>query len=312
MKPLPSREAASASEDFSVYNFTVAGTWTEEKGYGYTFTIQSEIFHVNYDKNAGRHYFYYTPKATIGGEEKTGSQTKMEAKDSAYRKTLAADYKIYEERNAVYMFCGGQEGGSGNLSTAWIYLLPESKLASMSGTSNCISYNNVGSWSEDKANHVITMDINGTAVVTNAYCDTPGKEGYRCSYAPASSNPGGSSSAITMYASCDTSKCTWDQYTTEDFEGTVAKTLQGSGDYADHSLELTTKGYANVKQSGKTKIAMTYTTDASGNITVKNGEEAFVSTQVGGKLHITITWTFKSGSGPFAKTETATAEFVEA
>ena len=196
------------------------------------------VIHVNFDKTSGRHYFYYYAAPTIDGTVADETLVRMEAKDSDYRKTLDANYKIYEERTCTYMFRGGQEGGSGNLSSAYIYLMPDGSVVSLSGTSNNRTYSAKGSWEEDKANHVITMDVNGTACTTDAYCDIAGKEGYRMQYAAASSGPGGGSSSMTLYASCDPSQFTWDQYTSTDFEGEDIFVMES----ADYELRLTEQG----------------------------------------------------------------------
>lgn len=293
-------EEGDTTTDFSAYNFTIKGTWSEEKGWGYTLTMEDAsktVIHVNFDKTSGRHYFYYYAAPTIDGTAAEETLVRMEAKDSDYRKTLDPNYAIYEERECTYMFRGGQEGGSGNLSSAYIYLMPDGSVISLSGTSNNRSYSAKGSWSEDKANHVITMDVNGTACTTDAYCDIAGKEGYRMQYTAASSGPFGGSSAMTLYASCDPSKFTWDKYTSTDFEGEDILVMDGG----DYELRLTEKGYARVVKTGTTTASFTgtYTKDAAGNYSITTKYGTYTSVKSGStitmELHIPV-----KGSGPFA------------
>lgn len=287
--------------DYSVFNFEMDGTWTEEKGFGYVLTMDDKddtVIHVNFDTTSGRHYFNYYIAPTLDGEQADEALVRMEARDSAYRKTLDANYKIYEERTCTYMFRGGQEGGSGNLSSAWVYLMPDGSLVSISGTSNSLTYNGKGSWSEDKTAHVITMDINGTAYKTNAYCDTPGREGYRMEYSVSSF---GGSSSMNLYASCDVSKYTWDLYTDADFEGANILTLTS----ADYSLLLTEKGYANIVDAatGKTKsFAGSYTTDENGNYVITTQYGTYTSVKEGSTVTMEVHFPTKTGFGPFVQT----------
>lgn len=299
-------EEGGETTDFSAYNFTISGTWSEETGWGYTLNMDDAsdtVIHVNFDKTSGRHYFYYYAAPTIDGTVADETLVRMEAKDSDYRKTLDANYKIYEERTCTYMFRGGQEGGSGNLSSAYIYLMPDGSVVSLSGTSNNRTYSAKGSWEEDKANHVITMDVNGTACTTDAYCDIAGKEGYRMQYAAASSGPGGGSSSMTLYASCDPSQFTWDQYTTTDFEGEDIFVMES----ADYELRLTEKGYARVVNAGTSTAVFsgTYTTDADGNYVITTQYGTYTSVKNGSTVTMELHIPVKTGSGPFvSETET--------
>ncbi len=273
----------------------MGGSWTEEKGWGYTVKFNdgnnTEIV-VNFDKTSGRHYFYYYMSPEIGGEKAAETLVKFEAKDSAYRKSLNANYVVNEERKCTYMFRGGAEGGSGNLSSAYVYLMPNGGVVSLSGTSNSLTYNGKGNWTEDKQNHVISGKIGTTDFTTNAYCDVAGREGYRMKYTV--SGGFGGSSTMTLYASCDTSKYTWDRYVSSDFEGEVVETWNGAeGASADYILELTAKGYVNIKEGSKTVFSSTYTKE--GDTIIIDGEE-FVDS-------IHITWTVKGGN-PFTPDKT--------
>ena len=142
------------------------------------------------------------------------------------------------------------------------------------------------------------MDINGTAYKTNAYCDTPGREGYRMEYSVSSF---GGSSSMNLYASCDVSKYTWDLYTDADFEGANILTLTS----ADYSLLLTEKGYANIVDAatGKTKsFAGSYTTDENGNYVITTQYGTYTSVKEGSTVTMEVHFPTKTGFGPFVQT----------
>ena len=295
----PEEDPDEGRTDWTEYDFAIDGTWSEDKGYGYVLKFndgENTEIHVNFDTISGRHYFYYYISPTIAGEKADDTLVRMEARDSAYRKNLVSDYKIYEERTCTYMFRGGQEGGSGNLASGYVYLMPGGSLVSLSGTSNSLTYTAVGNWSENKEEHVISMNINGTDYKTDAYCDIPGREGYRMQYSVSSF---GGSSSMTLYASCDTSKYTWDLYTTEDFEGQVVHKLEGK----EYDLVLTEKGFARVEnKSGEVTVSTRYS-ESDGNYTFTETSYGTISAQTEGTtVTITTDLTVKSGSGPFAQT----------
>ena len=140
--------------DYSKYNYTKSGTWSEEEGYGYIFVLDGETIHVNYDVYQSAHYFYYAPTATIDGKEvKAASAVRMSAMDVSYQQKLAADYEIYEARTCTYHFYGGADSVGGNLNVTDLYLLPGGVAVDMTGRDS-VSYSQ-GTWSE--ANGVITV-----------------------------------------------------------------------------------------------------------------------------------------------------------
>ncbi len=306
-------EDEGGSSDFAAYNFTIGGSWSEEAGWGYTLNMddaKDTVIHVNFDTTSGRHYFYYYAAPTVDGTAAEETLVRMEAKDSSYRKTLDANYKIYEERTCTYMFRGGQEGGSGNLASGYIYLMPDGSVVSLSGTSNSLTYSGKGSWSEDKTNHVITMDVNGTAYTTDAYCDIAGKEGYRMQYKPASSGPGGGSSSMTLYASCDPSQFTWDKYTDKDFEGEDVVVMES----ADYTLTLTEKGFAKVTgaSDGKSYFSGTYTKDANGNYGITTKYGTYTSVTEGSTVSMELHFPVTTGFGPFVQEIETVVNFTAA
>lgn len=301
-------EEEGGSSDFSAYNFTIGGSWSEEAGWGYTLNMDDAsdtVIHVNFDTTSGRHYFYYYAAPTVDGTAADETLVRMEARDSSYRSKLDANYKIYEERTCTYMFRGGQEGGSGNLASGYIYLMPDGSIVSLTGTSNSLTYNGKGSWSEDTTNHVISMDINGTAYTTDAYCDTPGKEGYRMQYAVSSF---GGSSNMTLYASCNTDNYTWDLYTDEDFEGPAILTMES----ADYVLSLTEKGYAKVTAATGNTVYFsgTYTKDAGGNYVITTQYGTYTSVTEGTTVSMELHFPVTTGNGPFSQTVETVVNFT--
>lgn len=75
-------EEGDTTTDFSAYNFTIKGTWSEEKGWGYTLTMEDAsktVIHVNFDKTSGRHYFYYYAAPTIDGTAAEDDETAVAA-----------------------------------------------------------------------------------------------------------------------------------------------------------------------------------------------------------------------------------------
>lgn len=175
--------------DYTVYNFTATGTWTEESGWGYTFILDGTTLHVNYDVYTASHYFYYAASTTIDGNRVTASSAvKYSAEDTSYQKKLASDYETYEAKNCVYHFYGGAEGASGNLNVTDLYLLPDGKAADFTGR-DTITYTD-GTWVEDSSAHTLTVTL-GDTVYEADYTNKDGKAGYRI-------NKG----SYNLYASC--------------------------------------------------------------------------------------------------------------
>ena len=177
--PASGDSSAAEEVDYSKYSYTLSGSWTEDKGYGYVFTLGEDTIHVNYDVLASVHYFYYKPSATIDGEKQTASSAvKMQSGvDTAYQKELAADYEIYEARTCTYHFYGGVSGASGvggNLNVTDIYLLPGGKAVDMTGRAS-ITYTE-GTWEEKEG--TLTLNL---ANITAVEKSTDGK-GYRLKY----------------------------------------------------------------------------------------------------------------------------------
>lgn len=202
-------DSSEEETDYSQYNFTQSGTWSEETGYGYTFVLNGETIHVNYDVYASVHYFYYAPSTTIDGTEATASSAvKMQSDmDTSYQKKLASDYEIYEARTCEYHFYGGAESSGGNLNVTDIYLMPDGSAVDMTGRDS-ITYK-TGTWEEAGGVFTVTFD---TTVLTSE-TSTDGN-GYRFEYSGGSSGgPFGGSSSYFVYSE----KADGTFYTSADF-----------------------------------------------------------------------------------------------
>lgn len=247
-------------------NFTKTGTWTLEEGYGYTVTIDGYTTKTDYDKASGRHYFY----AVINGSD----LTQFQGKDSEFRKTLAADYDIFEARDAQYFFYGTGTTMTGNASSTKVYLEKDGTANALTQQGSSPSYAR-GTWSEnpDKS---LTVNIDGADDCD--YCDIAGKEGYRLYF-----------NDTAMYTSVSGANV---DYTDKDFEGETLKTLYCAEQ--DYTLELTEKGFAVVYKGADREKTGKYT-DNGGVLTVRLGDKEYVSEN--GQISLEFESSNGSGSG---------------
>lgn len=257
-------DGGEENTDYTMYDFTINGSWTEEKGWGYTLNFNDSsktTIVADFDTTMGRHYFYYYMSPVIAGTQASETQVQFQAKDSQYRKTLDSNYVINAERTSTYMFHGGGfDAQTGNKAEVKIYLLKNGGIAVYAESGSELTFTGKGSWSEDTTNHVITLDVNGSKMTTNAYCSTVGKEGYRMVY---------STGRTSLEAFCPVaSGVTWDMYEDTDFDGKAVLELQGG----DYTLMLTDKNFAILRR-GSTKVStLSYEVDANGNYVIKDGK----------------------------------------
>lgn len=259
------QEEEEDTTDYSTYSFTKTGSWDEKTGWGYTFTLDNETINVNYDVFTSEHYFYYAASTTIDNEVKTASSAvKYSAADSAYNKTLAADYKTYEEKNCLYHFYGGAEGAGGNLNVTDLYLLPQGVAVDLTGRDSK-TYTK-GTWTEDTAKHQITVTLGSSTMVTdytNDKQDGKDKTGYRLTKSVSSM---GGSSEYSIYAS-GTKDFEYYDFNDIDFEGTDVKTINGQS----YNLVFTSKNYVKlVSGAGAVTLKTTYTVGEDGAYTFAN------------------------------------------
>lgn len=261
-----------AITDWSPYNFTMNGTWTEQKGWGYTVKIDNTEIKVDYDLTQGRHTFYYYAAPTINNKKSSEVLVQMQAKDSAYRKTLASDYETYHAHECTYdMYV---QNGSGKIN---VYLMPGGSIGSYSVSGNSYKFSGKGEWSENTTNHTLSVTVDGKTYNSNAY---EPNVGYRVTY----------SSTVMGFISTSANKKS-NQLTDRDFEGTTALTLTGTDTAdtkADYTLELTQKGFAVIYKADGSRLAVCTYTKADDVYTVTYGEQTYTSTQEGNVLTITV------------------------
>ncbi len=115
-------DATSSAEeetDFTKYNFSYSGTWTLEEGYGYKIDLKDKalsVIHTSYDTTQGRHQFYYNVTTDEGS-----ATTLFQYKDSAFRKSLAKDYKTWDERDSQYIFVAETAGNNNSIALSYLY-----------------------------------------------------------------------------------------------------------------------------------------------------------------------------------------------
>lgn len=112
-------ETSETPEQLASFNQSYDGTWSEEKGYGYVINLNDSaktVIHTDYEQLQGRHQFYYNFTTTEGS-----NVILFQFKDSAFRKTLASDYKTWDERDSKYIFSGTTTGNNNSVATAYLY-----------------------------------------------------------------------------------------------------------------------------------------------------------------------------------------------
>ena len=212
-------EAPLTEAEMRAKDFTVDGTWTYEKGYGYTITLPNGTVKTDFDKASSRTYFY----AEIEKDGVKSPLTQFQAKDSNFRKEIAADYEDFEIRDAEYIFEITVQQNN-NPNSTHLYLEKD-------GTANSLVYQGSsptykrGAWNIDPEDNLLTVYIEDE-MIKGDYCDISGKEGWRIKY-----------NSNTMYSREDV------EYTDEDFEGPVVKELPGA---TGATLQLTEKGFAKL------------------------------------------------------------------
>ena len=220
----PAAESSEeSSEDFSKLDFSFSGTWTEETGYGYVLTFadtSNTKIHVDYNTTQGRHEFYYIVKNDEGS-----TQVLMQAKDSAYRKKLATDYKTWDERGSTYIFTGNVKGNNNSVDIGYIYCHNDGSAVYNTANGSARSVTIGLSW-KSESDTIVLVDGNSTykADKTLAGAD---HTGYRLAYK-------------TYSFFCPTGKTTdWSVMTNGDFDG---KTLyQFTGSYTTSGPDGSTK-----------------------------------------------------------------------
>ncbi len=275
-----------AITDWTPYNFTMNGTWSEEAGWGYTVKIDNTTIKVDYDLIQGRHNFYYYIAPTINNKKAEEVLVQMQAKDSEYRKTLASNYETYHKKESKYELYAG-----GDKSKLNIYLMEDKTVASYSGSGSSQSFSGKGSWSIDEATHTMTITSAGKTYVSNDFVEGVG---YRFSGLSAgSSGPGGGSSTMTGFVSMSATKKS-NELTDKDFEGETILALAGKDEKTqdDYTMEITKNGWAVLyNASGSRFVVCKYEKNAEGNYEITYGENKFTSTKTDSTVTLVMEFT---------------------
>jgi hypothetical protein len=252
--------------------FSISGSWSLEEGYGYVLTFNDSasgaagtVVHTDYNKSEGRHEFYYIVNAVANGASLGSATVFFQAKDAAFRKTLAADYQSWDIRGSSYVFSGYATGNNSSLATENIYLYKDGsvKVAIPNGSSMNVTIG--GTWSEVKASHALSITIAGKSAKAS-YCDTASKEGYRLIY------------TNTCYCSLN-SAFAWTNYTAEDFDGKTLYAFTGKVSIASFFGSTDYKVSLNCTSKGSALIYVNDSPSASGVYTFAN--EVFTITMDG-------------------------------
>lgn len=273
--PSESTEETPAITDWTPYDFTLSGTWSEQTGWGYTVKIDGTEIKVDYDLTQGRHTFYYYAAPTINNKKADEVLVQMQAKDSDYRKTLASDYQTYHVKESAYVMYGFNDNG-GNFTRVNIYLMPDGSVASYSESGSSLTYNGKGSWREDKTANTLAITVGTSTYNSNAYDEAVG---YRINY----------SSSITGFVSTVANK-TSKELTDKDFEGETLFTLSGkdANTQADYTLDITQKGWAILKDSAGSRVAVCTYEKQNGNYVIAYGQDTYTSAETADGISVTM------------------------
>ena len=290
-----SAELTVKKENLEQYNWSVNGTCTYEKGYGYKIVFDDEgktEVHTDFDKTEGRHEFYYRVK--IG---ETSSVLKFQAKDPTFKDQLAKDYKKWDERDSKYIFYAKATGNNNSVATAYIYLHEtnnEVTVNTPNGANRSLSFGM--KWEEKDG--VITVKDGETAYVADKSVNSE-HPGYRLVY-------GGN----TYYCSLNP-EVKWKKMTIADFEGQNIHEFVGSyttsgpdGGVKEVNLNCVEDGKAKLYLGSSTaSFVGTWSKDASNKLTIElDGKTGEFTPGADGKYSIVIRVTISSFFGSSTET----------
>ena len=291
-----SAELTVKKENLEQYNWSVNGTCTYEKGYGYKIVFNDEgktEVHTDFDKTEGRHEFYYRVK--IG---ETSSVLKFQAKDPTFKDQLAKDYKKWDERDSKYIFYAKATGNNNSVATAYIYLHEtnnEVTVNTPNGANRSLSF---GMKWEDRNGQIVVKDGETEYLVDKSVANAE-HQGLRLIY-------GGN----TYYCSLNP-EVKWKKLTTADFEG--ANTHEFVGSYTTSGPDGGVKEVnLNCVEDGKAKLYLgsstasfvgTWSKDASNKLTIElDGKTGEFTPGADGKYSIVIRVTISSFFGSSTET----------
>ena len=290
-----SAELTVKKENLEQYNWSVNGTCTYEKGYGYKIVFDDEgktEVHTDFDKTEGRHEFYYRVK--IG---ETSSVIKFQAKDPTFKDQLAKDYKKWDERDSKYIFYAKATGNNNSVATAYIYLHEtnnEVTVNTPNGANRSLSFGM--KWEEKDG--VITVKDGETAYVADKSVNSE-HPGYRLVY-------GGN----TYYCSLNP-EVKWKKMTIADFEGQNIHEFVGSyttsgpdGGVKEVNLNCVEDGKAKLYLGSSTaSFVGTWSKDANNKLTIElDGKTGEFTPGADGKYSIVIRVTISSFFGSSTET----------
>ena len=293
-------------EDLSKYDFTIKGTYELEQGYGYILHFDDENktnIHVDYNKTEGRHEFYYTVK--VPGTD-SSSLIKFQAKDPTFAKSLASDYKVWDERDSKYIFCTKATGNNNSVATAYLYLHSDGTIVdnSPSGANRAISYGMT--WTE--ANGVVTIKSGDKTFHSedSINASRPGKRITVETEERVQRGPNVSVKTVTRtYLWSQNPDVRWKKMTPSDFDGAAKYTFNGSystsgPDGAAHNLDLflTPDGKARIYEGASLfQNAGTWSEDDKVLTLNFPDKDPIVSTVSGGARSLTYSWSEKGDKG---------------
>ena len=282
-------------ENLAQYNWSMSGSLSYEKGYGYKIVFNDEgktEVHTDFDRTEGRHEFYY--RVTIGEKSEV---IKFQAKDPTFKDSLAKDYKKWDERDAKYIFCAKATGNNNSVATAYMYLHNtngEVTVNTPSGADRSLSFGM--KWEEKDG--VITVKDGDTSYVADNSLNSE-HPGYRLVY-------GGN----TYYCSLNPD-VKWKKMTIADFEGQNIHEFVGS--YTTTGPDGGTKEVnLNCVEDGKAKLYLgsstpsftgTWSKDNNNKLTISlDGKEGVFEQNAEGKYEVVIRVTISSFFGSSTET----------
>lgn len=275
--------AEEETEDLTAKNFTKSGTWEEQTGYGYVLTLDGTTYHIDFDKQTGRHQFYIDLTITDGSAYQL-----MQYVDASYSSKLASDYKMWDERDSTYIFYAEATGNNSSVSTQYLYMHKDGTTVINSPNGSSRSQAKGPSWKVE--NSVISL-VNGDQVLatSESSLSSATHSGYRLVY-----------NGYAYFCSTN-SNYKWYEMTSEDFDGKTlyqfTGTLTTSGPMAsttEYYLNLTANGmYLYAGKSLSKKGTYTFA-DETFTLTF-DGEEAVTVTK-GADGSYTYTMTIETTS----------------
>ena len=263
-----SAELTVKVENLEEHNWSIDGTCTYEKGYGYKIVFNDQDkteVHTDFDKTEGRHEFYYRVK--IG---ETSEVIKFQAKDPTFKDQLASDYKKWDERDSQYVFYAKATGNNNSVATAYIYLHKTNNEVTVNTPNGANRSLEFGMKWEQRGDKLVVKDGEKEYVADNSLnAEHPG---YRLVY-----------DGNTYYCSTNPD-VKWKKMTTADFEG--ANTHEFVGSYTTTGPDGGTKeANLNLVEDHKAKLYLgsstasfvgTWSKDASNKLSItldgKTGE----------------------------------------